>query len=50
MSHLSNTKCKKLAKGYLDIDMDTLDQYKLVTGEVIEGLNLDVKVMRVYPF
>ena len=30
--------------------MDYLDQYKLKMGEVIKGLNLDVKVMRLYPF
>ena len=30
--------------------MDYLDQYELKTGEVIKGLNLDVKVMRLYPF
>ena len=49
-SHLANQKCKKLEKGYVDIDVDYLDQYELKAGEVIKGLNLDVKVMWLWPF
>ena len=45
-----NTKCKNLAEGYVDVTVDSLDQYKLKTDEVIKGLNLDVKVMELFPF